>query len=130
MRSLVHFFGLRRSGNHSIINHLLQNGCKTPVRNSFFFNDVYAPDVDPPYYPPPETFRVDSNSNSLLVVLSYEDLLLNKANTLPTIVNQDKILTNCIYRNCLVIRDPYNCFASRLQRLRNLEKDGVRLERL
>lgn len=47
MNSIIHFFGLKRSGNHAILNWVLKNAFKQSDE-VLFRNCVYSPYSHPP----------------------------------------------------------------------------------
>jgi hypothetical protein len=126
MRKLVHFFGLRRSGNHALINWIQKNAYSESDEGiTIHHNDVFAPHNDPPRILQAQHLRIYSRSKNVLVILSYEDLPLEFTPRLPTVINQDEILENSSKHNFLLLRDPFNFSASRLQMLRTIEREGV-----
>lgn len=121
----MHFIGMRRSGSHAIINWLQKNAFSdTDKGTAIHFNDVFAPYAVPPRRLRPRDISITSPSSNVLTLLSYEDLPLALIPKLPTVVSEDTILSDSTKHKFLLLRDPFNAFASRLQRLRTAEKEG------
>jgi len=119
MNTLVHFFGVKRSGNHAVINWLQQNAFGEN-RSVSFHNCVYSPlSIVPKIIKPRD---IAQNVENHAMILSYEDIALEDLHLLPTLVHDRDILPNTEIKYMLLLRDPYNCFASRLKRLRDLEE--------
>lgn len=103
----IRFVGLQRSGNHAVINWILKQ-CEGDI---LFFNDVDSVD-------PLDSSRImqgDINSDCLECLLySYEDRLLNAIARPGFYPENNSRHTNVRKRyDVLVIRDPFNFFASR-----------------
>ncbi|MGD1909052.1 MAG: hypothetical protein ACFB0C_24115 [Leptolyngbyaceae cyanobacterium] len=131
-RKLIRFAGIQRSGNHALINWIIaQESSKT-----CFINGVY-PGINPweknwgisypnfPYWP-----RQRDQAGALvskdLMICSYEN------RTLETISNDQKELAKYIGRsretyNTLILRDPYNTFASYLKFNKPITQDFIEL---
>lgn len=127
MRRLIHFFGLRRSGNHAIINWIQKNiDSVEDEALSIHYNDIYVPlYTNPLRVLEPKDVKVAAPYNNITILLSYEDIPLTEVAKLPTIAGQDEIIENAEKYRILVLRDPFNFFASRLQRVRTLESKGI-----
>lgn len=123
MRSLVQFIGMKRSGNHAVINWLLKNGTGIDGK-SVYYDNAYFPRGNPPRILQPEEVTIKDPRENILAILNYEDIPLGDINTIPTVVNQDSILENSKKYNILLLRDPFNLFASRLRRLKDHEIAG------
>lgn len=127
MRSLVHIISMRRAGHHAIINWLqknLFNGFKNAT--IIHFNDVYAPSANPSRHLRLQDLNILS-SGDIVIILSYEDIPLETLSKLPIFMERNKILPNAEILKFLCLRDPYNLFASRLQRLKNINSEGVHI---
>jgi len=105
----IRFIGLQRSGNHAVINWILKQ-CKS---NYLFFNDVDP--VDP--LSRSRIVEESCNSNEVGCLLySYEDRLLNVISSAKFYPKVNTYNTKIKKRyDVLVIRDPFNLFASRLK---------------
>lgn len=103
----MRFYGLRRSGNHAIINWVL----KQFGDNVRFFNDVHPEQLNALY-----SQLVYEGSQPALLAFSFEDQPLdrlspNRTNSsLPSGVRIEKRI------HVIILRDPYNLFASRLRK--------------
>ena len=110
--SILHIFGLRRSGNHLITQMLGKNAF--PDKNISFFNDVYNPRSKTPRVLTAKDIATENTSNSV-VILGYENVQLDLVNSLSTILDEANILPRAKSIRILVIRDPYNFIASWLK---------------
>lgn len=116
MKQIAHFIGMQRSGNHALINWMLQNALHNREgATAIHLNDVY------PTFIPRELrqahnpdLQVRSTSPNILVLISYEDQPLSLIPSLPTKVNENYILPDAKSQTFLLLRDPYNTFASRV----------------
>jgi hypothetical protein len=103
-------FGLRRSGNHVVINWI-----KEQTDGSVVFCNNINPDRSP-FSARMKEFRLRARNRSARIILSYEDIcpdrLLSSAPLLSVL--QDSKAARV--RFALVLRDPYNLFASRLRK--------------
>ncbi len=110
MRTLIRFFGLPRSGNHAVINWIVGQykdaGYQTVFENNKrldFINGIK------PYLPnnPSSDYIADNN----LYVISHE--YINLFDVTPI----DPDITKCYGKvmNVLLLRDPFNWTASRIQ---------------
>ncbi|MCA9381993.1 hypothetical protein KC660_01140 [Candidatus Dojkabacteria bacterium] len=104
--TIYHFFGLSRSGNHPILNWIIQNSGQAFL----FHNDVYAPNMSRILVP--SELRHDDDQD-ISMILSYEDRPLDALHLLPTYAGRDEIVPNALHRTILLLRDPFNTFASR-----------------
>lgn len=125
MRTLVHFFGLRRSGNHAVINWLAKNALpESEDKLVIHHNSVYsAHPLDTRPKDPRElarSIKVESASTNALVILSYEDCSLELQSTLGRVFEDEVVFDASQARTALILRDPFNTFASRLQKARQL----------
>lgn len=121
-KNLIHFFGLRRTGNHAVINWILKNTFDEET-NTIHHNDVYGYLRTPPKIKDPQEIAVEPQRNTAML-LSYEDVPLPWVSDLPTVAGEDLILKDAGVTKVLILRDPYNLFASRLQRQRNLQTEN------
>ena len=106
----IRVVGLRRSGNHAIINWILkqQNGEKV------FLNDVSLPDIL--YCKEPLKIAQTIDIHLAVFAYSFEDYPLNRVNS--HLVEKKMHPESTIVRkryDILVLRDPFNLFASRLR---------------
>lgn len=109
----IRFVGLRRSGNHAIINWILKQS-EQPV---LFYNNVYP---NNPFCKYPEKGSLNYSEYALRLY-SLEDRVL------PTIASkkvypQKKVSNDSVIEekiDVLILRDPFNLFASRLKTSRN-----------
>jgi len=128
MRTLVQLFGIRRSGNHTIVNWLKQNSLPDSTdKLVVHYNSVSSPHPKDSWPTDPEElikyFKVDSLTSNGLVILSYEDEFLERATRLPTVVEAKKLFPDARVLTVMLIRDPFNMLASRMQKLRSLRED-------
>lgn len=105
----IRFVGLRRSGNHAIINWILKQS-EQPV---LFYNNVYP---NNPFCKYPEKGSLNYSEYALRLY-SLEDRVLptiasNKVYPQKTVFN-DSVIDERI--DVLILRDPFNLFASRLK---------------
>lgn len=127
MKNLINFFGLKRSGNHAIINWLKYNIPRKYRESEFLhINNAYDIYEDPPKIVELENLKSIDNERTYLSIISYEDVDLTDITKTPLYKNQDKILPGSIRKNILLLRDPFNLFASRLKMLRDMKKQGVK----
>lgn len=125
MKRLIHFVGMQRSGNHAVIPWL-QNNVFREADNG---TAVHVNDVFPIYsarplriFEPPNMSVVYSSPKvNVLIILSYEDLPLSLIPRLPTVEHEDSVLRDATSQTFLLLRDPFNAFASRLKRIRELQ---------
>ena len=103
----IRFVGLQRSGNHAVINWILQQ-C---TGDYLFFNDV------DPLDPLNERRLTEGNldiDKYECVLYSFEDRLLNTITSAKCYPLTDSYRLNVKKRyDILIMRDPYNLFASR-----------------
>ena len=98
--------GLRRSGNHAIINWIVQQH-----NNEYIFINNVQP------YQDPFDFTKQKKRNTSLFVYSYEDVPVSYIYN-PKYMNDKKCRYDIIHQdiyNVLIIRNPLNLFASRLK---------------
>lgn len=102
-------FGMRRSGNHLAINWILNQVDGSAV----FYNNIH-PD-QPPYSAGMTELRQRLHSPSPRIVLSYEDVSPDQMLTAPLLdylADRHQVRV----RFALILRDPYNLFASRIRK--------------
>ncbi|MFO8047551.1 MAG: hypothetical protein R6U29_00835 [Desulfosudaceae bacterium] len=126
--------GLMRSGNHAIIHWIMNQHAGHPV---CFLNNVEHGDCDPhTHYAQRELVGIDSaidveelrNIRKRLLIYSYEDraeFVSAETDFLASVfqpsfaANREHYLLTSRYRfDVMIIRDPFNCLASRLEMLR------------
>lgn len=100
---LCHIYGMRRTGNHAIINWLVQ-GLGGSV---LFCNDVRE-QASSPLQAATKRFKPGFGKHNLIV--SYEDVAMNKFEP-PYAKSVYGDYRN--YRQVLILRDPFNLLASR-----------------
>ncbi|HTE22041.1 MAG TPA: hypothetical protein VK674_03290 [Candidatus Limnocylindria bacterium] len=115
----VHFFGLKRSGNHAVI-HWLAEGLKTSVDQPVIhFNNV-AGGRPKPHKEMSHINQEIAGVEPGTVILSYEDVSYSER-------RGQKHYTNFSGGNnadVLILRSFPNMMASRFQRIRNIEEQG------
>jgi hypothetical protein len=101
--------GLRRSGNHVAINWIMNQTDGSAV----FFNNI-NPDL-PPWTARMREFRLRARNRSPRIILSYEDVSPDRllSDPLLTVLRDSSAVR---IRFALILRDPYNLFASRLRK--------------
>jgi hypothetical protein len=121
----LRLFGLQRSGNHAIIGWIAQQFTE-PV---YFFNNIthfkdpitcwHVGSVHNAYKLPPkggvelETIRSVKKN---ILILSYENLSLNKLGNNEIVPNHDQLLgSSCVIKHILLLRDFFNWVSSRLK---------------
>lgn len=119
MNEVIQFIGLKRSGNHAVIEWLRQNAYPRAERVAFH-NCVYSPLSAIPKKLEVKDVHIPGARHTA-VILSYEDTQLGELSQLPTYYGTDTILPDAHTKKVLLIRDPWNCFASRLRRIQGLE---------
>lgn len=104
-------FGMRRSGNHLAINWILEQVQGTAV----FYNNI-NPDL-PPFSARMTEYR-RRGGLSPRIVLSYEDVTAGRLLSPPlrTFLEGRTAQHGTVVRFALILRDPYNLFASRLRK--------------
>jgi hypothetical protein len=109
-------FGMRRSGNHVAINWILNQIGGTAA----FYNNITP--TEPPYSARMSEFRLRPGRAGPRIVLSYEDVTPQDmlagplGDYLAARAAQNGAGGGAGVRFALVLRDPYNLFASRLQK--------------
>ncbi|MEK6919013.1 MAG: hypothetical protein AABW73_03155 [Nanoarchaeota archaeon] len=130
-RKLVHFFGLKRSGNHAITNWIIKN-VEADNSGVSYFNNVIDPFSNDgkilkrPFKKIKDIIDNQKGGPKQLTIITYEDYSLKNIKTAITIKNQRKIMKKGVISNILLIRDPFNTFASRMKRIENLDKEGLK----
>lgn len=119
MNEVLQFIGLKRSGNHAVIDWFRKNAYPEMAR-VIFHNCVYSPLSAVPKKLSVEDVRLPAARRTAMI-LSYEDTQLGELAELPIYRESDAILSGAPDRKVLLIRDPWNCFASRLRRIQGLE---------
>ena len=107
-------FGLRRSGNHLAIGWILDQVDGASV----FFNNIRP--NNPPYTGRMTEYRIKRTS-SPRIILSYEDVTVEEM-LQPALTSylEDRIKRhNAKVRFAVILRDPYNLFASRIKKWPN-----------
>lgn len=123
MNEVLHFIGLKRSGNHAVIDWLRKNAYPGADR-VVFHNCVYSPlSAVPKKLTVGDVHLPDARDTAML--LSYEDTNLMELAGLPTYGGTDALLPGARTRKVLLLRDPWNCFASRMRRIQGLEAAQV-----
>jgi len=123
---LLRFYGLRRSGNHTISGWLRKNLPYNDLTIDKLHNDVWAPDYQVPRIIPPQEMQVEApNGESSMLIVSYEDVPIPHI-PYVSIRQDDAVLCDARIRDVIVIRDPFNMAASRLESKRKYgENDAV-----
>lgn len=119
MNEVLHFIGLKRSGNHAVIDWLRKNAYPA-AEQVVFHNCVYSPLSAVPKKLTVEDVHLPEARRTAMI-LSYEDTDLIELAGLPTYGGTDALLPGARMRKVLLLRDPWNCFASRLRRMQGLE---------
>lgn len=119
MNEVLHFIGLKRSGNHAVIDWLRCNAYPW-AEHVAFYNCVYSPLSAEPKNLSVEDVQL-SGARRTAMILSYEDTGLHELATLPVYRDSNVLLPGARTRRVLLIRDPWNCFASRLRRIQGLD---------
>ncbi len=122
MRKEIHFFGLKRSGNHAVINWLLKNSIsKKPVH----INNVYDLVEIPPKVILPISVQSKVSDKTDLLILSYEDVSLTSIINIPLFSPSNNLLKDSERHNILLLRDATNFIASRMRILKSIEDAQV-----
>ncbi len=117
MNILVQFAGMKRSGNHAIIPWLMKNAF--PDQEAVVFhNSIFDERKNPPLLTLPRHIAQTRAHNEGMII-SYEDARLDRLTTTSTWTGEQDILPHAKIKHILLLRDPYNLFASRLGRLEN-----------
>ncbi len=130
----IRFVGLQRSGNHAIINWIFQQApeprchlnCVEPGSNPFhtFQRKSSVEEFQKDFF---EKFNIYAEmcglfSRKSLLIYSYEDEDLRDVSSEPFERRHDRWLGRSASRfDIVLVRDPYNLFASRLKR----EESGI-----
>ena len=105
-------FGMRRSGNHVTINWLLNQNPGTVV----FYNNIRP--ENPPYSARMTEYRLRLTDRKPRIVLSYEDVSIAEMQWahLTDFLTDRQARHGASVRFGVMMRDPYNLFASRLRK--------------
>lgn len=122
--TLIQFFGTRRSGNHAISGWLRKNLPYQDLTDNEGHNDVFAPQRRGIRVLTPQDLRVAAPEGGSMLVVNYEDVPLHLIPKLATVRNTDQILENCEIKKVLLLRDPFNTFASRIELMRKVRSEG------
>lgn len=122
MNKVIHFFGLKRSGNHAILNWLQKN---SELKNIKHFNNVYDLAENPPKIIHPIKIKSNIDSNTNLLIISYEDVNLGDLQNIPAFQANIKYIDNSERINILLLRDAYNFIASRMKMLESIKMANV-----
>lgn len=105
-------FGMRRSGNHLAINWILEQipGC------AVFYNNIRQ--NAHPFDVGMREYRMRRGNRRPKIILSYEDLTPDQiaAGPLPDFLADRTRRHNATVQCGVILRDPYNLFASRLRK--------------
>lgn len=117
---VINFFGLKRSGNHAVINWIIAN---SGIEGAVHMNNVFDLSESPPKIINQSQIKKELSGNTKLLVLSYEDVSLNDG---IIEVPAYKFSENHKFVNVILLRDFYNFLASRIGILESIKKAGVR----
>lgn len=126
MNTLIQFFGLKRSGNHAVIPWLQLNAFGED-RSVIFHNALYNPNKEYPRVTLPKHVSQPYAKNEGMI-LSYEDVSLDRLDDIPTWTHSKDILPNAEIKTVLLLREPRNLLASRIKRLENKMQRGDTLQ--
>ncbi len=120
MRTLLHVIHPRRAGGHAVINWLQEN--VNPGGETFFKNDIYTPHATIPgeRILPRRRLKLQPTTQDTLGIISYEDPYLNDIPHLYPVRQGKEILPDSEQKFVLILRDPYNLFATRLKKMDNM----------
>ena len=121
----LRLFGLQRSGNHAVVGWIAQQFTE-PVH---FFNNIshfkdpincwhHGPVHNTFKLPPKESLELETirGIRKNLLILSYENLRLNRLGNTEIVPNHDQLLgSSCVIKNILLLRDFFNWISSRLK---------------
>ncbi len=120
----IHFFGLKRSGNHALIGWLSEGLSRGQKGGVAHFNAVNEPrhpaDPSKPYLDVDYMLSAIDRGRPRYVVVSYEDLMFAKRRLQEHYTTFTR--SNCI--DVLLLRNFPNLIASQIQRRRNVEARG------
>ncbi|MBY0356360.1 MAG: hypothetical protein K2W82_00045 [Candidatus Obscuribacterales bacterium] len=108
----IRFLGMRRSGNHAIINWLLnhEKGVSHFLNNLKMESELYRKRTVK------GVSALEIGSDTDLLVLSYEDYFVEEIfNRRLEMQRQEFFGKSSTVQNVLILRDPFNCFASRIK---------------
>lgn len=105
-------FGMRRSGNHVAINWILNQNPGLAV----FYNNIRP--ENPPFSGRMTEFRLRNRGRLPRIVLSYEDVSIAELQwpQLRAFLEDRQSRHGAAVRFVVMLRDPYNLFASRLRK--------------
>ena len=118
--TFIHLFGIRRSGNHAVINWLSEGLRGDGERSVVHVNNV----ADKPTRPERQPIYIKGKVALLhpdFVVLSYEDRTLSERHNLE----HRKRFSNDRDIDVAVLRSFPNLIASQVQRRRNIQEQGL-----
>jgi hypothetical protein len=101
-KSIIAVHGLQRTGNHAVINWIMKGSC----RPSMLCNDLDH--RDHPQNAPIKKY--DHGKGNPLIISSYED---RRISDMPVIPMLESYGPHADRRAVIIIRDPFNLFASR-----------------
>lgn len=113
----IHFFGLRRSGNHAVINWLVEGWSETGKVTHF--NSVAGFRL-PEREPAAMRTRIN-DAQPTAVIMSYEDVSFERRHSLE----HYREFRSSAQKDILLLRSFPNMMASRIQRVANLEREGI-----
>lgn len=122
MNKEIHFFGLRRSGNHAIINWLVRN---STLQSSVHINNVYDLNRTPPKVISPPLVQSQISDETNLLILSYEDVPLASIPYIPLFTSTNNYLKDSERINVFLLREAKNFIASRMRMLESIEDAQV-----
>lgn len=102
----IQFFGLRRSGNHAVISWILahyKGKATIHFNNAQFCGDSIQAHSG--------GLEATEGSGVPMILMNFEDLALD-------VISGSPLMTS---KKILVLRDPFNTFASRLKRVRDMK---------
>lgn len=113
IKTEIRIVGLQRSGNHAIINWIM----KQSGGNALFFNDIEPENpLEPTRMSSSYIENINPGGAYDCVIYSYEDRLLNLINR-EGYYPQNNIYNTTVDKrfDIVIIRNPFNVFASRLK---------------
>jgi len=117
---------MRRSEIHAIKDWTLANGFLGYQDLTEYprHNNVYAPQHTPPRERTVVDLRVETAGKKSKVAIVYEDVPLQKIPELDSVRNANQIMDDANIYRVMVLRDPFNMFASRLRMVRQDIQNG------
>jgi len=116
----LHFFGLRRSGNHAVLGWIIA-GAANHGRRTRHFNDIHDDRMEPPKVPQYGDSQFAPIRWSGLTIYSYQDIRYPQIPQLPHYAARPEPSTTRY-----VVRDLPNLLASRIKMYEGLEEQGLR----